>query len=76
MNLVDSTGLAMLARISQTLADANITLHLSELKGPVARQLSPADLNSVISGEIYVSNDEAMRALAENGATKPDENPS
>ena len=76
VNLVDSTGLAMLARISQTLADANITLHLSELKGPVARQLSPADLNSVISGEIYFSNDEAMRALAENGATKPDENPS
>ena len=76
VNLVDSTGLAMLARMSQTLADANITLHLSELKGPVARQLSPADLNSVISGEIYFSNDEAMRALAENGATKPDENPS
>ena len=76
VNLVDSTGLAMLARMSQTLADANITLHLSELKGPVARKLSPADLNSVISGEIYFSNDEAIRALAENGATKPDENPS
>ena len=63
VNLIDSTGLAMLERMSETLADANITLNLSELKGPVAEQLRPAELNNIISGAIYFSNDEAMLEL-------------
>jgi SulP family sulfate permease len=72
VNLIDSTGLAMLQRMSRTLSDAGITLSLSELKGPVAQQLSPADLESTISGGVYFSNDEAMLELAERDAAKPD----
>jgi SulP family sulfate permease len=71
VNLIDSTGLAMLQRMSRTLSDAGITLSLSELKGPVAQQLSPADLESTISGGVYFSNDEAMLELAERDAAKP-----
>jgi SulP family sulfate permease len=71
VNLIDSTGLTMIQRMSLTLADAGITLNLSELKGPVAQQLSPADLNNIISGSIFFSNDDAMRALAESPSYKP-----
>ena len=76
VNLIDSTGLTMLQRMSQTLADANITLSLSELKGPVAQQLLPAGLDTVISGTVYFSNDEAMRDLADSDLSSVGKHPS
>ena len=53
----------MLLRVSRTLADAGITFHLSEIKGPLMQALGPANLADNISGEIFFSNDAAMRAL-------------
>ena len=65
VNRIDSTGLTMLLRVSRTLADAGIHFHLSEIKGPLMQALSPTNLAENISGEIFFSNDEAMRALTE-----------
>lgn len=66
VNLIDSTGLTMLKRVSQTLADAGIRFSLSEIKGPLLQQLQPTDLASSISGQIFFSNDEAMQTLMGN----------
>lgn len=66
VNRIDSTGLAMLQRMSQTLADVGIRFNLSEIKGPLMQELRATGLAEKISGNIYLSNDEAMRAL-----TKP-----
>ena len=65
VNRIDSTGLTMLLRVSRTLADAGIHFHLSEIKGPLMQALSPTNLVENISGEIFFSNDEAIRALTE-----------
>ena len=69
VNRIDSTGLTMLLRVSRTLADAGIHFHLSEIKGPLMQALGPTNLAENISGEIFFSNDEAMRALTEAHST-------
>ena len=69
VNRIDSTGLTMLLRVSRTLADAGIHFHLSEIKGHLMQALSPTNLAENISGEIFFSNDEAMRTLTEAPTT-------
>lgn len=64
VNRIDSTGLTMLRRMNQTLADAGICFSLSEIKGPLMTELAHSDIAASISGSIYSSNDEAMQALA------------
>lgn len=63
VNRIDSTGHAMLLRMSHTLAEAGIRLSLSEVKGPLMQELNLARLADKISGKVYFSNDEAMREL-------------
>ena len=65
VNRIDSTGHAMLLRISGTLADIGIRFNLSEVKGPLMKELQATGLADDISGNIYFSNDEALRALTE-----------
>jgi SulP family sulfate permease len=73
VNRIDSTGLAMLQRMSQTLADVGIRFNLSEIKGPLMQELLATGLADNISGNIYPSNDEAMRALIETSASRAEE---
>ena len=63
VNRIDSTGLAMLQRMSETLADLGIRFNLSEIKGPLMHELLATGFADNISGNIYLSNDKAMRAL-------------
>ena len=65
VNRIDSTGLAMLLRMSRTLAGIGIRFNLSEVKGPLMKELLATGLADDISGSIYFSNDEALRALTE-----------
>ena len=53
----------MLQRMSETLADLGIRFNLSEIKGPLMQELLATGLADNISGNIYLSNDKAMRAL-------------
>ena len=55
----------MLLRMSGTLADIGIRFNLSEVKGPLLKELQATGLADDISGNIYFSNDEALRALTE-----------
>jgi SulP family sulfate permease len=62
--MIDVSGLEMLYRINQNLTDMGITLHLSEVKGPVMEQLAATDFVSTLAGTVYFTTDQAMRDLA------------
>ena len=63
ISFIDTTGLEMLMRISQSLATRNIKLHLSEVKGPVMDQLENSEFLNALTGNLYFSTDQAMREL-------------
>ncbi|MHA6289590.1 SulP family inorganic anion transporter [Maricaulis sp. CAU 1757] len=63
VNFVDASALGSLRAINRRLADADVRLHLSEVKGPVADRLIGAGLFDELSGEVFLSHYAAMRAL-------------
>ena len=63
ISFIDTTGLEMLMRVSQSLESRNIKLHLSEVKGPVMDQLENSEFLSALTGNLYFSTDQAMREL-------------
>ena len=63
INFIDNSGLEMLRRVNHRLEARDVGLHLSEVKGPVRDQLKTAGLSGELSGEVFLTTDEAMRAL-------------
>ena len=76
VNMIDATGLMMLYRLNSHLAEANISLSLSDVKGPLMKQLSNTDITQSISGEVFFNTDQAIKQLAPNSqlADQPHEN--
>lgn len=66
VNEIDASGLESLEAINHRLHDAGVKLHLSEVKGPVMDRLERSDLLSELSGQVYLSQHDAFRALARN----------
>ena len=64
INFIDTTGLEMLRRLNHTLSARGVALHLSDVKGPVRDQLESTSLAGELSGNLYLTTDEAMRELA------------
>ena len=64
VNMIDATGLQMLARLNTNLARAGVTLNLSDVKGTLMPQLEAAGLGEQISGEIFFTADRAMKQFA------------
>jgi SulP family sulfate permease len=73
VNMIDATGLQMLIRLNNNLAQAGITLSLSEIKGTLTPQLNAAGLADKITGQIFFSTDRAMRFFAEQASENLDE---
>jgi len=65
VNGIDLTGLEALRQLAAELHARGLALHLSELKGPVADRLHAAALDSWLTGEIFRTQHDADRALAE-----------
>ncbi|MCB1693071.1 MAG: sulfate permease [Pseudomonadales bacterium] len=63
-NFIDSAGLEMLELLSDNLAEAGVTLHLSEVKGPVMDKLKETDFYEHMHGKVFFTTDIAMRELA------------
>ena len=61
--MIDATGLMMLYRLNSHLNEANISLSLSDVKGPLMKQLSNTDVADTISGEIFFNADQAIKRL-------------
>jgi len=67
VNSIDASALESLEAINHRLADAGIKLHLSEVKGPVMDRLQRSSLLEELSGEVFLSQDEAFSNLIRRG---------
>ena len=78
VNAVDASALETLEAITTRLAEAGITLHLSEVKGPVMDRLARSHFLDHLTGQVFLTHCDAMRALAPDltastlGATRRD----
>ena len=64
VNEIDMSALESLEAINHRLRDMGITLHLSEVKGPVMDRLKRAHFLEDLTGKVFLSQYEAFHALA------------
>lgn len=63
INEVDASALESLEAVNARLKDAGVTFHLSEVKGPVMDRLQRSHFPQHLTGEIYLSQHEAIARL-------------
>ncbi|MEO1902266.1 MAG: sulfate permease [Alcanivorax sp.] len=63
INHIDASALDSLQTLNRRLADAGVTLHLSEVKGPVMDQLQRSDFLQRLTGEVFLSHYQALEKL-------------
>ncbi|WP_343078979.1 SulP family inorganic anion transporter [Ostreiculturibacter nitratireducens] len=64
VNDVDASALESLEAINERLTDSGVTLHLSEVKGPVMDRLKRSHLLDDLTGRVFLTQYDAMKALA------------
>lgn len=64
VNLIDASALESLEEINHRLSDAGIRFHLSEVKGPVMDQLKRSHFLQALSGQVFLTQFDALQALA------------
>ncbi|SBS28711.1 putative sulfate transporter/MT1781 [Marinomonas aquimarina] len=65
VNMVDASALESLEMICERLHSTGIRLHLSEVKGPVMDRLKGSSLISHLSGNIYLTQNQAFEELCQ-----------
>lgn len=68
VNAIDLSALEVLESVNERLQEAGIKLHLSEVKGPVMDCLEKTDFLSRLSGQVFLSQHQAIEALAGKSA--------
>jgi STAS domain. len=64
VNEIDLSALESLEVINTRLSDQGIALHLSEVKGPVMDALQKTHLLEALTGQVYLSQHQAVAALS------------
>ena len=64
VNEIDSSALESLEAINERLRDRGLSLHFSEVKGPVMDPLERMDLTQRLTGNIYLSQYKAIMDLS------------
>ncbi|MAQ44616.1 MAG: sodium-independent anion transporter [Confluentimicrobium sp.] len=64
VNEIDMSALESLEAINHRLRDTGLCLHLSEVKGPVMDKLRRTAFLTELTGQVFLSQYDAMRALA------------
>jgi SulP family sulfate permease len=64
VNVVDLSALDALEQINTRLAERDITLHLSEVKGPVMDALKRSEFLTSLTGHIFLSQFAADNQLS------------
>ncbi len=64
VNAIDASALESLEAINHRLADGGVSLHLSEVKGPVMDALARSQFLDALSGKVFLSQNQAFAALA------------
>ena len=65
INDIDASALESLETIDKRLRDSGITLHLSEVKGPVMDRLKKTHFLQTLSGKVFLTHFQALHAVAE-----------
>ncbi|MBB4020155.1 SulP family sulfate permease [Chelatococcus caeni] len=63
VNAIDASALESLEEINHRLRDADVTFHLTEVKGPVMDRLKRADFLDHLTGRVFLSQFEAISAI-------------
>src|SRR5690554_2105490 len=63
INHIDASGVQMLAQLNSLLSEQGIYLHLSEIKGPVLDKLKLVEFIEALSGEVFLTQHQAMKTL-------------
>lgn len=63
VNKIDMSALETLLRINQTLHELNVSMHMSEIKGPVMDALKRTEFFSELTGNCYLSQNQAVESL-------------
>jgi len=63
VNMIDASALQSLEKIVDRLADSNVKLHLSEVKGPVMDRLKESTLLENLTGQVFLTQHQAIEAL-------------
>jgi SulP family sulfate permease len=71
VNAIDASALESLEAINHRLADGGVSLHLSEVKGPVMDALERSHFLNALSGKVFLSQNDAYCA-AINSADQQD----
>jgi len=66
VNHIDLSALESLIAINDRLKDAGLTLHLSEVKGPVMDRLEKSSFLEQLTGQVFLSQHGAIKALCGN----------
>ncbi|GAA3873931.1 SulP family inorganic anion transporter [Celeribacter arenosi] len=65
VNEIDTSALEALEEINKRLSDGGINLHLSEVKGPVMDRLKKSHFLDELTGQVFLSQFAAMKALGD-----------
>lgn len=71
VNAIDASALESLEAINHRLADAGVELHFSEVKGPVMDRLRKSHFFREITGEIFLSQNDAFTELGKRTESFP-----
>ena len=63
VNLMDATAVEVFGELNRELAERGIRLHLAEVKGPIQDRLMRTELWSTLSGEVFLSANDAFERL-------------
>lgn len=63
VNLMDATAVEVFCELNRDLAGRGIRLHLAEVKGPIQDRLMRTGLWSTLSGEVFLSANDAFEKL-------------
>ncbi len=64
VNYIDASALESLEAINARLREADVQFHLTEVKGPVMDQLQRSHLLHELSGDVFLTQFDAMQALS------------
>ena len=63
VNVIDMSALESLESINERLKSTRVKFHLSEIKGPVMDQLAKTHLITALSGQVFLSQHQAIENL-------------
>lgn len=72
INQIDASAVEMLERFVEMRSDSDFQVHLAEVKGPVMDRLERSALLEHLSGEVFLSAQDAVEVLTDPATRRPE----